>query len=202
MADFRALSAVSDAVIEQLRTSAAEDDFGNHLEFRTFTSRDFANAPITNGISLFIYRIFCNGVRRTPPGRIGLDGRRMPTQLPVESHFLLTVWGGEASLQHALAGWMMRTMEDIALLPASVLNSVAPGSFRTDETVELVLGEMRTEDLLHLYEVLMPNVYQLSIPYVARVIHLESIRLLPAAAADVLERVQRVGVLDQPDAST
>ena len=203
MANFRAIATVSEAVIEQLLSSATETEFGNHIEFRIFTSRDFANAPIANGISLFVYRIFCNGVQRTPPGRIGPDGRRMHTRLPIEIHFLLTVWGGEASLQHTLAGWMMRTMEDISLLPASVLNGVSPATFRNDETVELTLGELRTEDLLGIYDVLMPNVYQLSIPYVARVIHIESVRPLPPlGTAHVQERVQRVGVREQPASLT
>ncbi|MDX1656197.1 MAG: Pvc16 family protein, partial [Candidatus Competibacteraceae bacterium] len=131
MADFRAIAAVSEAVIYQLRSHMRPADFGEfldpqlQLDFRVFTSRDYANSPITNGVSLFLYRIVPNGVRRTPPGRIGPDGRRQQTQLPVEMHFLLTVWAGEASLQHALAGWMMRVMEDSSLLPSSILGTVA-----------------------------------------------------------------------------
>jgi len=199
MANFRAIMAVSEAVIQQLRSSVQQGDFDTPLEFRVFTSRDFNNSPITNGVSLFLYRLFPNGVRRTPPGRMGPDGRRLQTLLPLEIHFLLTIWGGEASLQHALAGWAMRVMEDSTLLPATLLNAAVPGAFRGDETVEVTLAELRTEDLLHLYEVLMPNVYQLSIPYLARTIHIESTQTLPAAGREVQERVQRTGVLETPD---
>jgi hypothetical protein len=39
VADFRALRAVTEGMIEQLRASAVETNFGNHVEFRTFTSR-------------------------------------------------------------------------------------------------------------------------------------------------------------------
>lgn len=204
MANFRAIEAVSEAVIHQLRSNMRPEDFSDQLnpeidpqlqlDFRVFTSRDFASSPITNGVSLFLYRIFANGVQRTPPGRVGPDGRPQQTQLPVEMHFLLTVWGGEASLQHALAGWMMRVMEDSSLLPASVLTAVAPGIFRNDETVELSLAELSTENLLRIYEVLMPNVYQLSVPYVARIIHIESsLPLQSVTGAEVQERVQRMG---------
>jgi hypothetical protein len=199
MADYRAIMAVGEAVIRQLRGSVQPGDFDAPLEFRVFTSRDFNNPPITNGVSLFLYRLFPNGVRRTPPGRTGPDGRRLQTLLPLEMHFLLTFWGGEASLQHALAGWTLRVMEDAALLPATLLNAAVPGAFRGDETVEITLAELSTEDLLHLYEVLMPNVYQLSVPYLARTLHIESSQPLPAAGREVQERVQSVGVLEVPD---
>jgi hypothetical protein len=87
-------------------------------------------------------------------------------------------------------------MEDSSLLPASVLSAVAPGVFRPDESVELALVDLRTEDLLRIYEVLMPNVYQLSVPYQARVIHLESNRAPAAGGEPVQEREQRAGLYD------
>lgn len=201
MANFRAIEAVSEAVIHQLRSNMNPQAFGGQidpelqLDFRVFNSQDFANSPIDNGVSLFLYRIFANGVHRTPPGRIGPDGLRQHSQLPVEMHFLLTVWGGEASLQHALVGWMMRVMEDSSLLSGSVLATVAPGVFRSDETVELSLAELSTENLLRIYEVLMPNVYQLSVPYVARIIHIESqLALQSATGGEVQERIRQAGI--------
>jgi len=198
MASFRAVSAVCDAVIYLLRTGYRPEDFNNELELRVFTSRDFAN-PMANGVSLFLYRIFPNGVHRTPAGRIGADGRRTRTALPVDLHFLLTVWGREASLQHAVAGWMMRTLEDSPILPSGVVNAVAPGVFRADETVELSLTELSNEDLLRMWEVLGLGVYQLSVPYVARVLHLESEepRLAEGGVA-VQERVQRPALFAGP----
>lgn len=196
MADFRAVSATCEAVIALLRKSYRPEDFNNELELRVFTSRDFAS-PMANGVSLFLYRIFPNGVHRTPAGRIGNDGRRRLSSLPVDLHFLLTVWGREASLQHTVAGWMMRTLEDTPILPSGVINAITPGVFRSDETVELSLTELSNEDLLRLWEVLGLGVYQLSVPYVARVLHLESEdpRLAEEGAAPVQERVQRQGVL-------
>ena len=173
MADYRAIKGVTEAVIYLLRSSYRYEEFNNELEFRIFTSRDFAK-PIANGASLFLYRIYPNGVHRTPAGRVGRDGRRLQTQLPVELHFLLTIWGKEYSLQHSVAGWIMRTLEDNPILPAGLLNATEPGIFRHDETVEICLAELRTEDLLRIWEVLGLNIYQLSVPYVARVINIES----------------------------
>ena len=173
MADYRAIKGVTEAVIYLLRSSYSPDDFNNELEFKIFTSKDFAK-PISNGASLFLYRIYPNGVHRSPAGRVDRQGQRVQTQLPVELHFLLTIWGKEYSLQHTLAGWVMRTLEDNPILPAGLLNAIEPGIFRDDETVDICLAELRTEDLLRIWDVLGLNLYQLSIPYVARIIHIES----------------------------
>ena len=51
--------------------------------------------------------------------------------------FYVTVWGGEASLQHTIAGWMMRKIEDNPIFPAALLNAVIPASFSPNETVEI-----------------------------------------------------------------
>ena len=47
----------------------------------------------------------------------------------------------------------------------------------------------------------MPNVYQLSVPYLARVIHIESTRpVLSGGGAEVQERVQQAGIFEPPEA--
>lgn len=196
MADFRGIHAATEAVVDLLRSSYDQDDFNNTLEFRVFTSRDFAT-PISNGVSLFLYRIFPHGSSRTPAGPIGTDGRRLQTRLPLELHFLLTVWGQQASLQHSIAGWLMRTLEDNALLPTGLLNAAAPGTFRSHETLEIAVAELATEDLMRIWEALDTSVYQLSIPYLARVLSIDSREpVYTTGEGEVRERRQRVGVLE------
>jgi hypothetical protein len=173
MADFRAIVAVCDAVLRLLQTSYQPEDFNNDLEFKSCRAEDL-NQPVTAGVTLFLYRILHNGNHRTPRGRIGVDGRRYRPQLPVDLHFLLTAWGEDASLQQTIAGWMMRTLEDTPILPAGLLNATAPGVFRPDEAVEIALAELNTEDLLHIWETVTENRYQLSVPYVARNVRIES----------------------------
>jgi hypothetical protein len=78
---------------------------------------------------------------------------------------------------------MMRVMEDHAILPASLLNSVIdvnaqPTVFHPDETVEVVPSELINEDLLRLWQDLVQHEYQLSVPYVARNIYIESRQVL------------------------
>ncbi|MCI0394373.1 MAG: DUF4255 domain-containing protein [Chloroflexi bacterium] len=178
MADYRAVAAVCEAVIYLLHSNYAPGDFNNELEFRVYTAGDFAD-PIESGVSLFLYRIFANGSHRIPAGRLTPAGRRQ-TQLPLDLHFLLTAWGRSASLQQTIAGWMMRVMEDTPILPVGLLDRVIPGVFSANETVEIALAELATEELLHLWETLPQQRYQLSLPYVARNVRIESAQLLGA----------------------
>lgn len=187
MANYNAIAVISKTIINQLKASAQLVGISD-LEFDIYTSQQFTQSPITNGVSLFIYRIFPNGDNRTPIGYLNNSGKKQPRLLPVDIHFLLTIWGGEASMQHTLVGWVMRVMEDNSLLTASALNAVKAKTFRRDETVEIGLAEFKTEDLMRISEVLMPNGYQLSIPYYARVVQIESQLESDEVGGEVQER--------------
>lgn len=193
MASFRAVRGVTEALIRLLQSSYVVDDFGNELEFRVFNARDFAN-PMSNGVSLFLYRIYGFGSQRTPTGRLGPNGETLQSELPLELHFMLTFWGGEPSLQHTIAGWAMRTLEDTPVLPAAVLNDTATGTFRDDELIQICLADLRTEDLLRIWDVLDVDIYQLSVPYLARVVSIESAQQLPVSGGPVQDRTLELAV--------
>jgi hypothetical protein len=182
MADYRAVAAVSEAIIGLLESHYSPADFqNNQLEFEVYLARDFAQ-PMNAGVSLFLYRIYVNGVHRTPGGRVDITGRRQRTQLPLDLHFLLTAWAQDASLQHTIAGWMMRVLEDTPSLPPGLLNQRMPNVFHADETVEIGVTELVTEELFRIWEVIVNNAYQISIPYVARNVKIESSQLLSTGA--------------------
>jgi hypothetical protein len=102
------------------------------------------------------------------------DGKRQRTQLPIDLHFLLTLWCDDAATQQAIAGWMMRVLEDIPILPAGHLNGDEDRVFWPDETVEVGMGELSIQDMKQLWEALTDSKYYLSIPYVARNVRIES----------------------------
>jgi len=186
MATLSAIAATSEAIIRLLRSSYDPTQFNNaSLDFQVYVSNDFLN-PMDEGVSLLLYRIFQDGTNRTPPGRMQPNGQIGPTKLPLELHFLLTAWAKTASLQHELAGWMMRTLEDNPILYPSLLNSYKPDVFYPEETVEVGLAQLSTEDLFDIWDVIIRHVYQLSVPYVARVVRVESI--LPAVAGAQVQR--------------
>jgi hypothetical protein len=179
MADFRAISAVSEAVIALLRANylAAPQAFNNELEFQIYLAKDFSQ-PMTAGVSLFLYRIYPNGTHRNPRGRPGPQGEQFRNQLPLDLHFILTAWAQDASLQHLIAGWMMRMLEDTPNLPPGLLNQNFPDLFRPDEGVVVSPAELSTEELLRMWEVIVNNAYQISVPYVARYVKIESSLLI------------------------
>lgn len=174
MATEQAIAAVCDGVVDVLRDNYRPAEFHPHvLEFKVAsTTRD--EEPIGAGVSLYLYRVFLNQAERAPAGRLHPDGRRARNQLPLDLHFLLTPWGGRASLRHLIAGWMMRTLEDHRVLEAGLLNRNHDQVFRPDETVEIVSGQIETEDLFSLWDLFGRNSYQLSVPYVAQNVRIES----------------------------
>jgi hypothetical protein len=198
MATYRAIAAVSDAIAFLLESQYLPEDFDNiRLQFQVYLARDFTNNPMDFGVSIFLYRIYINSTFRTPPGRIGPDGRQQRHMLPVDLHFMLTAWARDASLQHAIAGWMMRVLEDTPNLPAGLLNHRYRGAFQPDETVELCLAELATEELFRIWEVIVNNTYQISVPYVARNVRIESMQHLHQGEP-IQERVWDYQKLIQP----
>jgi len=115
----------------------------------------------------------------------------------LDIHFLLTAWGKEASLQHTIAGWMMRILEDTPIFPAGLLNKRTADVFHPDETVEVGLTQLTTEELFRIWEVIGNNAYQISVPYVARFVRIESEHLL-AEGKPIQERTLDVWDLESP----
>jgi hypothetical protein len=60
--------------------------------------------------------------------------------------------------------------------------------FQPEETVEISLAQLSVEDMFHIWEVIINHVYQLSVPYVARVVQIES-KIVTAQGLPVQERV-------------
>ena len=188
MATVSAVAATTEAVIRLLRSSFNPADFNNaSLDFQVYVADDFLK-PMDEGVSLLLYRIYHDGTNRSPAGRMQPNGQRGPTKLPVELHLLLTAWAKTASLQHEIAGWMMRTLEDNPVLYPSLLNAYKDNVFFPDETVEISLAQLSVEDMFNIWDVIIHHVYQLSVPYVARVVRIESSLALPPAGT-VQERL-------------
>jgi hypothetical protein len=162
------------------------------LSFGVYRTHDFA-APMETGVSLFLFRVMLNSAQRTPPAPPLPDGTPRRTLLPLDLHFLLTPWAKDASLEQEILGWLMRTLEDTPILPAGLLNSRAPHIFDADETLEIIGGHLSNEELFRIWDVLPTN-FQLSVPYLARVVRIES-PLTETLAGPVLDRELQFGAL-------
>lgn len=193
MARYRAYEAVCHSIADLLGDNYDAADFSPTLEFEVFSVGDFRDG-LAAGVSVFLYRATVNGSLRMPPGRLEANGDRAIPRLPIDLHLVLTVWAAEASTQQAIAGWTMRTLEDYPILPPGLLNRSVADTFAADESVELAIDDLPTEDLLQLWELIGPDSYQLSIPYRARNIRLDS-DLTESAHDAVQDRLSRYGIV-------
>lgn len=202
MADFRSIETTCEAIVALLRANYDASAFGDiEAQFSVYNLQNFRGTnAITEGVSLFLYRVKPNTSIRLAPGRQMPDGNREPPRLPVDLFFFLTAWAPTPSLEHRLVGWFMRVMEDFPILPAGMLNAppvergfTGRGVFLEQEAVELSLGELNIEDLLRIWEVMIEREYHLSVPYVARRVEIES--LIPSdEQIPVIERELEAGI--------
>lgn len=174
MAEFHAIQVTCDAVMRLLQESYRPDliEPATSLQFEVYATADFKD-HMAQGVSLFLYRVHFNGSQRSPLVKDPVGNMRRQL-LPLDLHFFITVWAPKASLQHAILGWAMRLLEDTPILSSSLLNGVREDTFRGDETVEVVAGQLTNEELMRIWDDLGTE-YQLSVPYVARVVRIESL---------------------------
>jgi hypothetical protein len=189
VANTDAVSAVCDAIVHILKASmqeqAAELNFDSvSPAFAVFTAKDFTrpseDGALTTGASVFLYRVAPNLSHRTPAGRQLPDGRRLFNKLPLDLYIIVTIWAGKSSTQNRLVGWVLRTLEDYPVIPASVLNLGRNRPvFEDEEAVELAFSEINGEELLQLWDVLGNGElqYQISVPYLARNVFIDSRRM-------------------------
>ena len=189
MANHQAIAAAAAAVVRLLEQSWHPGLLtGITPEFDVYQGKDFS-APMATGVSVFVYQVGVDTVARTlPPAQP--DHKR---PLPVKAYLLLTAWAKDASTEHALLGWAMRAIADHPVLSSGFLNAASANVFRADEVLELSAIELTNDEVFRLWQVL-PTSLQLSVPYVARVIRIES-DLVDVSAGPVLERDLDFGVL-------
>ena len=180
MALYPAIAATSQAILGVLEAAAATPDaeFAN-TNFALYRSDDLQK-PMTEGVSLYLHRLVVNTEHRNRLPRVGPDGRRRRPAVPLDLHYLLTAWAEDAVKQQRLLGWCIRTLADTPTLPAGLLNHFGPEHdvFRPDETVEVLLEPLSVQDMSDVWEALGPR-REASATYVARVVELESVEVLP-----------------------
>jgi len=180
MAQYPAIAATSEAVLGLLQSAVVGGEFDG-VSFAHYQAKNF-ESPMTEGVSLYLYRLTVSSNRNLPP-RLGRDGRRYRPPLPLDLHFLVTAWADDAVKQQRLLGFAIRTLEDTPILPAGVLNQHGPEPdvFRPEETVELVFEGLSVQDTSYVWEVAQTK-EQPSAPYVARMVEIESSIALDEAA--------------------
>ena len=173
MGTFQAIAATGQAMLGLLSDAVPRDLFPN-AQFELYQMSNFQQ-PMEEGISLFLYRIAANTSRRNLPPTTGPDGRRFRPPIPLDLYYIATAWAPTAVRQQRLLGWAIRMFEDVPVLPTGLLNNYGPEPeiFKQGETVEIILDSLTLQDLNNFWGVSKSSL-QLSIGYVARMLHIQS----------------------------
>jgi len=195
VATYKAIASIGEAIISILQDACPKTEFDGP-EFKLFDATSFVKHPITKGVSLYLYRVTVNGAARNQPPQLGIDGMYRRPALPLDLHYLLNVWWTDAVTLQRLLGWCMRELEDTPILASSVLNSPGPERrmFDDAETVELTLDSLSIQDFTNITDAFKANL-QLSVPYLARLVRIESTASVGEAAGLVQTREFGVGRL-------
>jgi hypothetical protein len=173
MGTFQAIAATGQAMLGLLSDAVPRDQFPN-AQFELYQMSNFQQ-PMEEGISLFLYRIAPNTSRRNLPPTTGPDGRRFRPPIPVDLYYIATAWAPTAVRQQRLLGWTIRMFEDVPVLPTGLLNNYGPEPeiFKQGETVEIILDSLTLQDLNNFWGVSKSSL-QLSVGYIARMLHIQS----------------------------
>lgn len=137
--------------------------------FRVLASSELkAGTDFGTTVSLYLYRVTLNEHLRTQPAGIG---RGSTASLAVDLHFLLTFWSESAAAEQSLCAWAMSQLHQHPIMDLSSLTE--EGGWGSDEVVQITQESLSTEELMRIWDALAPD-YHLSVPYVARVVRIDS----------------------------
>jgi Pvc16 N-terminal domain len=128
-----------------------------------------ASTIVRPGLSILLYRVDFNKTMRASWSATGqVEGR---AHLPLDLHYLLTAWADNAEHEHRIIGRSMQVLERLGALHGTQL--YPDGGWLPDESVQLYLEDMGTDDLMRTFDSLRCD-FRLSIPYIARVVVVSS----------------------------
>ncbi len=192
MANFRAVAAVSNALLGLVQDRYPRDEFGSGLQVALYQTQDFTT-PMKDGFSIYLFRIAINGSVRNLTLRRSSDGTRLRPSLPLDLQYMITPWAASVGRQHEMLGWVMRMLEDVGELSAGHLNHYMPqtDTFRPNEALEIICDPLTLADYLTLWDRLVPRL-PASATYVLRMVLIDSEVQVPDAGR-VRTRVLQAG---------
>ena len=173
MASPYAIAAVGRAILAVLAAAVPKPEFAG-ASFELYQSKHL-QAPMEEGIGLYLYRVTPGGSIRNFPPRTGLDGKRYRPSMPIDLHYLLVAYARDAFKQQRLLGWAIRTIEDTPLLHASLLNQYGPetDTFGENEFADVLFETISIQDMSSVWDAAKTQI-QPCIAYVVRMVPLDS----------------------------
>ncbi|WP_172330708.1 DUF4255 domain-containing protein [Mangrovicoccus sp. HB161399] len=171
MADFSSVYSVGESLAQYFRNIYPAELRADHpCRFELAGSADFAQAqPFDETtVSIYLYRILPDQYLH-PAGSSLREGEE-PRAMPLDLHFMVSVWADNTHTEQLLMTWVMAQLHWNPVLDRSTL--METGGWDSSETVQISPSNISQEDLSRLWDVFEPK-YRLSSTYVARVIHVD-----------------------------
>ena len=186
MAGYYAIAAVGKSIERLLAAAFAEREPvpGKSSKAALVRTEDMTDTAIKDwipdyGLSLMLLRVDFSKTMRAAWSAAGhADGRGY---LALDLHYLITPWAANAEHQQMILGRAMQVLEETPVLSGPLIYVPAlpspvyddePGTSTLD-SVQLTLEEISTEALMRTFDSL-PCDYRLSVPYVARVVRIDT----------------------------
>jgi hypothetical protein len=153
---------------------------GNKTKAILVRATDFDSTNVTTKIgsptlSIFLYRVDFNKVMRAAWS--AASERDGLAHLALDLHYLITPWAENAEEEHRILGRAMQCLETTPILTGPLLHS--SGEWDDGEAIQIVMEDVSGDAVMRMFDSL-PTDYRLSVPYVARVMRLDSRVAAPA----------------------
>jgi hypothetical protein len=196
MAGFAGIAGVGRSIERLLNAAFAEEQPipGQRTQAVLVRTTDFepgnVNANIgAPALSIFLYRVDFNKTMRAAWSAVGSqDGLG---HLAVDLHLLLSAWADNAEFELRILGRAMQALETTPILNGPLLDPIT--EWAPNESVQLVLEDISTEAVMRTFDSL-PTDYRLSVPYIARIIRIDS----RMATSDEIVTTLIVGAVPEP----
>jgi len=172
MANLFAIHSVSASLMTYLRNAYPEPLRSDHpCDFRVVSSGEIAEPEnIGTAVTLYLYRVTIDEHLRNLPAHHRPQNPAHPLSLNL--HYLLAIWADSALAEHTIMAWVMSELNQHPILDSATLSPEA--QWRPDDQVHIVPVELSTEDLMRIWDALLPN-YRLSVSYIARVVRIDPV---------------------------
>jgi hypothetical protein len=148
------------------------------------TTKMLEDGVASPGLTIFMYRVEVNRVMRPAWSEVAhYDGRG---HLPLDLHFILTPWATDPEDEYRILGSAMACLEATPILAGPMLDSLNAGVWAPGESIQVLLDEVPPDTVLRLFD-LLPLKYHLSVPYLARVMRLDTHPVVPDLPVVTLE---------------
>jgi hypothetical protein len=192
MANFKCISAAGKTIERVLNAAFTEEqpiDNAHATKAILVRSDDFARDNVDAGdiparaLAVFLYRVEVNRIMRAAwSGVSTYDGQ---VHLPLDLHFLLVAFADNAEWEQQILGKTLQCLESTPSMSGPVLYPTA--EWKAGEAIHLVIEEVPLDSLMRTFDSLAVD-YRPCVPYLARVVRLDSTDVEPPPTTSTVIR--------------